>query len=172
MRRLLALLAFSAAAAFAQTPTVTSVTNSQSYGIQLCPGLVATVFGTNFGTATANVTVKVGTLSAFVGPVTASQFSVVIPYGASVGATTLTVTVSGVASAPFPITLSAVSPFFDTQSGSGSGLATVYDVSAANALVTAAAPAHVGDAVFAYAVGLGPTNPPTPDEANGLAPAT
>jgi uncharacterized protein (TIGR03437 family) len=172
MRRLLTLLAFSAAAAFAQTPTVTSVTNSQSYGTQLCPGLVATVFGTNFGTTTANVTVKVGTLSAFVGPVTASQFSVVIPYGASVGATTLTVTVSGVASAPFPITLSAVSPFFDTQAGSGTGLATVYDVTAANALVTAAAPAHVGDAVFAYAVGLGPTNPPTPDEANGLAPAT
>ena len=173
MLRLSALLAFSAVAVFAQTPTISSVVNAESYGTQLCPGVVATIFGANFGTSATNISVSVGTNPAFVGgTVTATQFSVIIPFASSAGATTLTVTVGGVASAPFNITISAVAPYLDTQNASGSGLAAVYDVTAGTTLVTAANPAHAGDAVVAYAVGLGPTTPATPDTANGLAPAT
>jgi succinate-acetate transporter protein len=50
MLRISALLLTLSAAAFAQAPTVTAVVNFSSYGNQLCPGLLATVYGTNFGT--------------------------------------------------------------------------------------------------------------------------
>ena len=53
MLKTVALLAFSAAA-FAQ-PTVTAVVNSTNYLPQLCPGMFASVYGTNFGTNAANV---------------------------------------------------------------------------------------------------------------------
>jgi uncharacterized protein (TIGR03437 family) len=100
-------------------------------------------------------------------PVIATQFSLVLPIGASIGSTTLTVTVGGVASAPFNVTLSAFAPYFLTQDSSGMGLASVYEVNG-NTKVTPTAPAHSGDSLFAYAVGLGATNPPTP---TGAAPA-
>jgi len=171
MLRFVVILAFSAAAAVAQTPTVTAVVNSASFSPQLCPGLAAAVLGSNFGTSVASVSVSVGGKAAYVTFASATQLNVIIPFGASTGASTLTVTAGGVASVAFNITLSAVSPYFSTQNGGGSGLATIVDITAGNALVTAAAPAHAGDAVSGYAVGLGPTNPVTPDAANGLAPA-
>jgi uncharacterized protein (TIGR03437 family) len=168
MNRLLqlsSLLAFSAAA-FAQ-PTVGGVLNAASNGTQLCPGLLSTVYGSNFGTNAAAVSVSVGGSAGFVvAPVTATQFSVVLPATAAPGATTLTVTVGGVASAPFNITLAAYSPSFLTQNSSGMGLAAVYETTG-NTLVTPTAPAHTGDNVYIYAVGLGATNPPV---ATGAAP--
>lgn len=161
------------AGAFAQTPTVAAVVNGASFGTQLCPGLVATVYGTNFGTSTSSVTVSVGGKAAYVfSPVVATQMNVQIPFEVSTGATTVVVTVGGVQSAPFSVTISAVAPYFITTGGTGTGLATVTDASAGNALVTAAAPAHGGDALVVYAVGLGPTSPATPTAANGLASAT
>ncbi|MGA2114711.1 MAG: IPT/TIG domain-containing protein [Bryobacteraceae bacterium] len=169
MLKTIALLAFSAAA-FAQ-PTVTAVVNAESFGTQLCPGLVAVVYGSNFGTSVAAVSVNVGTLPAYVGVVTAGQINVILPFAAPTGATTLTVTVGGVPSAAFPITLSAVSPYFLTAGGSGAGLAAVYETTSGS-VVTAAAPAHNGDSLVAYAVGLGPTNPATSTTATGLTPAT
>jgi uncharacterized protein (TIGR03437 family) len=176
MRRIFALLAFSGLAAFAQTPTITAVVNAASFGTQLCPGLLATVYGTNFGTSAASASVSVGGKPGYVFTAigySATQIDVQIPFEAAIGATSITVTVGGTASAPFSITLSAVSPYFQTQSGSGTGLASVYDASAANALVTAAAPAHPGDALFAYVVGLGPTSPATAtNPSTGLAAAS
>jgi len=158
MKRLL--LAFSAVAAFAQTPTVSAALNGASYSTQLSPGLFTTIYGTNFGTSAAAVSVSVGGSPAFViAPVVANQINAVIPIGAPTGATTLTVTVGGVASAPFNITLGAYSPAFLTQNNSGTGLASVYEVTG-NAVVTPTAPAHSGDNVFMYAIGLGPTTPP------------
>lgn len=154
------LLSCFAAAAIAQTPTVSAVVNSSSYAPSLCPGLLATIYGTNFGTNAAAVSVRAGGAAAYVFPtITANQFSVVLPTTTPVGATTLTVTVGGVASAPFNITLSAYSPSFLIQGGAASGLASVYE-STGNTLVTLAAPAHAGDLVYVYAIGLGATNPP------------
>jgi uncharacterized protein (TIGR03437 family) len=154
------LLTCFAAAAWAQTPTVSAVVNSSSYAPPLCPGLLATIYGTNFGTNAAAVSVTVGGAAAYVLPaITANQFSVVLPASIPVGATTLVVTVGGAASAPFNITLSAYSPSFLIQNSAGSGLAAVYE-STGSTLVTQAAPAHSGDAVYTYAIGLGATNPP------------
>jgi len=148
-----------ASVASGPTPTVTGVQNAASFSSQLCPGLLATIYGSNFGTTAANVSFTVGGKPGYViPPVTASQLLVELPFEASTGATTLTVTVGGVQSAPFNITLSAVSPAFFTQNSSGSGLAVV---TAAGAPVTLTSPAHNGDALLAYAVGLGPTSPPT-----------
>src|ERR1035437_10308274 len=55
MHRTLAFLALCSAAAFAQTPTVTAVYNGYCYSTTLCPGLVAILTGTNFGTNGSNV---------------------------------------------------------------------------------------------------------------------
>jgi uncharacterized protein (TIGR03437 family) len=174
MLRSSGLLALFAAVTFAQTPTVTAVVNAESYLTQLCPGLVVAIYGSNFGTNAANVSVSVGGKTGYVYTqgILATQMDAQIPFEVPTGATTLTVTVGGVQSAPFNITLSAVSPSFLPLNGSGSGLATAYDASAANAVVTLTAPAHDGDAMVANAVGLGPTSPPTPTSTTGLAPAT
>ncbi len=154
------LLSCFAAATLAQTPTVSAVVNSSTYAPLLCPGLLATIYGTNFGTNAAAVSVSVGGAAAYVFPtITANQFSVVLPTTIPVGATTLTVTVGGVASAPFNITLSAYSPSFLIPNGAASGLAAVYE-STGNTLVTQTAPAHPGDLLYVYAIGLGATTPP------------
>ncbi len=144
-------------------PTVTSVLNGVSLGTQLCPGLNATINGTNFGTNAANVVVTIGGLNAPIlnGALTDKQVSVQIPFELSAGATTVTVTVNGQPSAAFPITLTATAPAFLTQNGTGTGLATAYPGAGGN-LITLSAPAHTGDVVLAYAAGLGPTNPATP----------
>ncbi|MGO9894451.1 MAG: IPT/TIG domain-containing protein, partial [Bryobacteraceae bacterium] len=126
MLKTVALLAFSAAA-FAQ-PTVTAVVNSTNYLPQLCPGMFASVYGTNFGTNAANVSVTVGGKPAYVyaSSLVATQFAIEIPFEVSPGATTLIVTVSGAQSAPFNITLATYAPSFLTQNSTGSGPATVY----------------------------------------------
>src|ERR1019366_5185568 len=81
MLRIVALLAFSAAA-FAQTPTVTAVVDGTNYLPQLCPGMVATVYGSNFGTDSANVSVAVGGKPGYVYPNTPipTQFLVELPF--------------------------------------------------------------------------------------------
>jgi uncharacterized protein (TIGR03437 family) len=67
--------------------------------------------------------------------------------------------VGGVASAPFPITLSAYAPALLAENGAAAGLAAVYE-STGNTLVSPTAPAHSGDNVIVYAIGLGATTPP------------
>jgi uncharacterized protein (TIGR03437 family) len=168
MVRIVALLAFSTVA-FAQTPTIASVVDSTNYQAQLCPGMLATVFGTNFGSTVSAVSVTVGGVSAYVDPgfLAPTQFSFEIPFELTPGPTTVVVTAGGVQSAPFNITLATYAPSIETLNGSGSGLATV--VTGAGKPVTLAAPAHPGDVLTLYAVGLGPTNPAT---ATGLAPAS
>ena len=160
IKRISVLFVCFAASVLAQ-PTVTGVINAASYGTQLCPGLIIDIYGSNFGTNASAVSVSVGGNPALVlSPVTASQFSVVLPFGTALGATNLTATVAGVTSAPFNITLSAYAPAFVVQNNAVTGLADVYE-STGNTLVTQTAPAHSGDLLFVYAVGLGATSPAT-----------
>lgn len=167
MLRIAALFAAFSAVAFAQTPTIAAVVNGASYGTTLCPGLLATVYGTNFGTNVSNVLINVGGNKAYVIGAFTSQIEVQLPFEAPTGPTTLTVTVGGVASTPFNITLSVVSPYFLTQNAAGTGLASV--VEASGTTVTTAAPAKPGDTLSGFAVGLGATSPTTP---TGVATAT
>jgi uncharacterized protein (TIGR03437 family) len=164
--RVLVFLAVSAAA-FAQTPTVTAVVNGASYGTQLCPGLEVTIYGSNLGTSTANLSVTVGGVSGYIIPGTAfnSQVGAQLPYNISTGPTTLIVSVtsggSTVPSAPFSVTISAVSPYFTTQSAAGSGPGSFVENSTGTR-VTLATPANPGDNLYGLAVGLGATNPASP----------
>ncbi|HUJ49819.1 MAG TPA: IPT/TIG domain-containing protein [Bryobacteraceae bacterium] len=154
-------------------PTITSVTNSVSLGTQLCPGLTATVNGTNFGANAADVLVTIGGLNAPIlnATVTSKQFSIQIPFELSPGPTTLAVTVSGAPSLPFPIALAATAPAFLTQGGVSAGLAAAYPAAGSNQNTPVGfnTPARPGDALRASAVGLGSTTPATP---TGKAPAT
>ncbi len=102
MLRLVAILAFPALV-FAQIPTVSSVVNIANSAVALCPGMVATVSGSNFGSNGALISVEVGGVPAYVyaSYVTSTQFQVEIPYELTAGPTTLTVTVGSISSAPF-----------------------------------------------------------------------
>jgi uncharacterized protein (TIGR03437 family) len=163
MKKLLLVVFAGAGGLLAQTPTVTAVLNTAEVpaGIQdtrLCPGIIATIFGTNFGSAASNVTVTVGGTkgATFTGQVTPNQMNVQISFDAPVGATSLIVTVGGAASAPFNVTLAQVAP---TVGYTAPGAPALYNVKFAQ--VTASAPANPGDTLVLYAGGLGPTNPPT-----------
>lgn len=142
-------------------PTVTGVSNAGDFSSHLAPGLLAAVFGTNFGSGPASgVTVTVGGKQAYVVFVAANQLTIQLPTDAPTGPTTLTVTIAGASSTPFPVTLDSTAPAILSANGSGTGLGLIR--TAANVNVTSSAPAKPGDNLVAYAVGLGATNPPTP----------
>ncbi len=148
-------------AAAGPTPSITSVVNTADFSTHLSPGVLATIFGTNFGSGPASsATVLVGGKSAAVLSVTANQMNVQIPVDAATGATTMTVAVNNVTSAAFNLTLDSYAPALFTANGLGTGLALV--LAANSSKVTAAAPANAGDTLSAFADGLGPTTPPTP----------
>ncbi|HUJ50297.1 MAG TPA: IPT/TIG domain-containing protein [Bryobacteraceae bacterium] len=148
-------------AAWAQnTPTISSVLNAFSFSTNICPGTLAAIYGSNFGSSSSAVSISVGGKPGYVVAATPSQINVQIPFEAATGQTTLTVTVSGAPpSAPFPITLNATAPAFDSVDGSGSGSGVFTDPK--GAVLTSTAPASPGEAMTAYVIGLGVTNPPT-----------
>ncbi len=163
-----AILIAGSATAQVTAPTVAGVSNGADFTSHLAPGILAVVFGTNFGSGpTSSVTVSVGGKQTYVVAVTPAQLTVQIPTDTPAGATSLMVTVGGTSSAPFPVTLDAVAPAIFTANGTGSGLGLIR--TPANVTVTSVAPAKPGDNLVAYAIGLGPTNPPTP---TGSAPTT
>jgi len=158
--RLLAVFALACMAAWAQTaPTIAAVQNVYDYSTNLCPGILAIVYGTNFGTTASAVTITVGGKPGYVASASASQLLAQIPFEISPGSTSMIVTVGGTNSVAFPITVAAVAPSFPTVNSSGSGSG-IFD-SAAATVLTSAAPAKPGDIVSAFVVGLGATNPPT-----------
>ena len=150
-------LAFAAAA---QTPTVSSVVNEGSFTTQLCPGALAYVYGANFGTDATKVTVTVAAKPAYVISIMASQLIVQIPFEATTGATTLTITVNGVAAPPFNITLATYARRYSRKTERPAGLGDIF-ASTSN-VVTPAAPAKPGDALTAFTGGWGPPFQPHP----------
>jgi len=163
MKNLFLLILAGAGALVAQTPTVTAVVNTAELngGIEdtrLCPGIIATILGTNFGSSSSNVTVTVGRTNAAPVQVSPNRIDVQISFDATVGKPWLTVTVGGIASTPFIITLTGVAP---TVGLTGPSAVDIF--SAMNVQVTAAAPAHPGDTLILYGAGLGQTNPATTD---------
>ena len=166
MLRLLPVL-FLGVIAFAQTPTVTGALNSADYGPRLCPGVLASIFGTNFGSTASAVSVTLGGKAAYVAGVTPSQMTVQFPVDAPTGAGSLVVTVNKVASAAFSVTLLDYAPALYTSGGTGSGPGLIRTL--AGTAVSGSAPANPGDTLSVYAAGLGATNPATP---TGTAPAS
>ncbi len=164
--RFLTILCLATAGAWAQAPTVSSVLNTFDFSTNICPGVLASIFGTNFGSSTSGVSFTVGGKPGFIVAVTPNQINAQIPFEAAPGATTIIVTVAGTASAPLSITLASVAPAFFTVDGSGSGGSLI--TNAASVPYTSPAPASPGTTVVGYLTGLGVTTPATP---TGQAPA-
>ena len=157
----------------AAAPTVAGVLNAADFSSHLSPGLLVAVYGSNFGSGPASsVTATAGAKQAFVVAVTLTQLTLQLPVDAPTGATSLIVTIGGVSSAPFAITLDAFAPAIFTANGSGTGPGLFRN--AANVTITTTSPAHPGDSLVAYMIGLGPTNPavPTGSSAAGQSPTT
>jgi uncharacterized protein (TIGR03437 family) len=149
-----------AAAAFAQAPTINGVASTADFSPNLCPGEPASIFGSNFGSDKSAVKVTFGGNQAYVIVATPSQINLQIPFEAATGDQNVVVTVGSSASAPFKVTLRSYAPKFFTQNGAGTGPASAY-TNPGGVLITEKAPAKLGDALLAYAVGLGPTSPAT-----------
>ncbi|HLG97479.1 MAG TPA: IPT/TIG domain-containing protein [Bryobacteraceae bacterium] len=158
---ILAILSFGSVVALGDTPTVASVLNGVDFTTHLSPGVLATIYGNNFGSSIPAVSVSVGGRPGYIIAVSPNQINAQIPTEASTGSQNLIVTVAGSASAPFAITLDAASPAFFTLGGAGSGVALAFNAKS-NAMLTSTAPAKPGDAVSVYLTGLGATTPPTP----------
>ena len=96
-------------------PTITSVVNAADGSARLSPGALATVTGMNLG---ASVTASVGGKPAVVSAAGVNQVTIQIPVDAVIGNTSLAITVGGLASAPFAISLDAYAPalFGDARS--------------------------------------------------------
>jgi uncharacterized protein (TIGR03437 family) len=144
------------------TPTVTGILNGADYTTHICPGALVQIYGTNFGATASSVTFTVGGKQGFVANVVGGNTLVVqLPMDAPTGiATPLIVTVSGTASVPFNVTLDAYAPAIFSTDGSGTGPGRI--LTANNAKITTSSPAHAGDTVVVFAVGLGATNPAAP----------
>jgi uncharacterized protein (TIGR03437 family) len=142
-------------------PSISGVINAADASTRLCPGVLGSVFGSNFGTGPASsVSVTVGGKSASVLTVTPNQLLIQMPVDAAVGATTITAKVNGATSAALNVTLDNYAPAFFTADGSAEGVGRI--LTSTSARVTPAAPANSGDTLSAFAVGLGATTPATP----------
>jgi uncharacterized protein (TIGR03437 family) len=164
MKKLILLSCFGAGVVMAQVPPapmIASVVNNYiTTSSVLCPGLLATVYGSNFGTSSGSgnpnsVTVTVGGEPAFVVGATPTQVNVQLPFDISTGPTTLTVALGGITSAPFNVTISAVAPTLPTVASSTAGL--FYNTK--GTLISSTVLANPGDTLTLYATGLGATNP-------------
>jgi uncharacterized protein (TIGR03437 family) len=148
-------------------PTLAAVRNAFSLTTDLSPGALVNIYGSNFGSTSSAVSVTVAGKSAYIVFVSPIQVTVQIPFDASPGNTTLTVSVSGANSAPFNVSLAAYAPAFSTVSGTGTGLATVLTTKGVQ--FTSAAPASPGDVAVVILTGLGQTNPTA---VTGITPAS
>ncbi|MGH9632208.1 MAG: hypothetical protein ACRD7E_28210, partial [Bryobacteraceae bacterium] len=149
----------SAVSAFAQAPQVNSVVNFASVDNRLSPGSLAIVTGSGFaaGTPTATVTQGANVRSAWVSPTNANQLTVQIPVDAVAGPATFQVTVAG-SSASIAINLSNYAPGVLSRDSTGTGTGSFLHVN--NGLsVGLRNPAVPGETIYAFVVGLGPTNP-------------
>lgn len=154
-------------------PAVVGVQNAADFSTRLCPGVIAVVYGSNFGSGPASsVTVTVSGKAAYVETVTPSQITLQLPVDASPGSNSLVVTTGGASSSPFAISLDAYAPTIFSADGSGSGAGLIRNTS--NVSITTTAPSKPSDSLVLYGIGLGPTNPtlPTGASAAGQAPTT
>jgi uncharacterized protein (TIGR03437 family) len=161
MKKLFLLFCASAVVLLAQAPTITGVVNTEvQTSSVLCPGLLASIYGTGFGSGSvSSVVVLVGGQKGFVVAVTPNQVNVELPFNAPLGPTTVVVTTGGGTSAPFNVTISAVAPTLVLTPGSTS-LGLFYTLK--NAEVSYTNLANAGDTLVLYATGLGATTPAAP----------
>jgi uncharacterized protein (TIGR03437 family) len=163
MKKVVLLFSAGAIGLFAQAPTITAVVNTEAttQNAPLCPGILATIYGTAFGSSASAITVTVGGESAYVlpgmGEVSPTQINVQLPYDVSAGPAKVVVTVGGSASAPFSITLQTEAPTLAIYPQLG-GIGGFLDAQAK--YISNSNLANPGETLTMYPTGLGPTNPP------------
>lgn len=163
MKKLVLVVFAGAVGLMAQTPTIASVINTESptqtQSAPLCPGILATIYGTGFGSSASAVTVSVGNQPAWVnngpGGVIPKQIDIQIPYDVPAGQAFVVVTVGGVSATPFSITLQTAAPTLPLASGTPYGIF----ANLKGAFLSSSTLANPGDTVSLYATGLGATNP-------------
>ncbi len=157
MKKLLLLICASAGLLLAQAPTVLSVINSESPTSehQLCPGLLASIYGTRiwFGRC-VHCRGSGGGKNAYVIAVTPTQVNVQLPFDAPVGATTVVVTTGAGTSAPLNITLAAVAPTLPVAPKTTIGIIS----NVKSSFLSRTTLGNPGDTLTLYAAGLGATN--------------
>jgi len=153
------------AAAFSQNPSVNFVLNGACFSGSLSPGVLASVFGSNFGNTTAGVSAIVGNKTAAVLTVQPTMINIQIPIDVPTGMQPITVARGGQVSPALGIPLEAYAPcIFVTNSGIfsndpnavGDGVFLGSD----SVMISRNRPALPGELISVQAVGLGATNPP------------
>jgi uncharacterized protein (TIGR03437 family) len=152
--RAAAILLVAACSAWAQAPSVTGIQNAFSNTPGISPGVIASIYGNNFGTDKSAVTVTVGGRAAYVFGLVNTQINVEIPIELAPGPVGITVSRGGTASPVFNATLDAFSPAVLSTGGNANLFLTDN--------FTQVAVVSPGDFVAATAVGLGPTKPLVP----------
>jgi len=183
-----ALLGFAVSSAFAQGPAITpgGVVNAASFvqGQPISAGSLVAIFGTSLApslaqassvplpTNLANVTVTINGMNAPLDFVSSGQINAQIPFEVA-GSPTVNVVVNnnGAASAPLAVTLGASAPGVFQFMGHAIAVSVNDPTSPAYGTIVAPSgsisglttfPAHVGDILYLYATGLGPTSPVIP----------
>jgi uncharacterized protein (TIGR03437 family) len=170
------------ACALLAQPTITDATNGASYlpnggpGGGIAQGAIFVVKGRNLGPATLvqnssfpipielagtrlRVTVGATVVDAFMIYASAGQLAAILPSNTPPGTGTVTAIVSGANSAPFPVTIVRATVGLFTLNTAGSGPAVITD--AEYNVITVASSAKPGQALIAWATGLGAA--PFPD---------
>jgi uncharacterized protein (TIGR03437 family) len=160
--RLFLLLSTTAAAAFAQSPSIISVVNGASFaGGALAPGSVASVFGSNLASGVAspsafplpayvaNASVYVNGVAAPILYASPSQINFQVPWEAGLGTGSVVVIANGVPSNQVNLQIASAAPgIFD-----GSAFNSAYGLKSA-------APLHAGEYLTILATGLGAVEMP------------
>ncbi|MBM3748662.1 MAG: hypothetical protein FJW34_23040, partial [Acidobacteria bacterium] len=167
-------------------PAIQVVVNGASFDNRLAPGVLATVIGSNLAGTTAQgqgsplptelggVSVQIGGKPGALTFISASQVTFQVPVDLPTGPATVQVErkvgAQTLRSAQVNVTLDKYAPGLFTVAGGGKGLG-LFMLSGGQ-IVGGCTTAKPGDTVFAFAVGLGPTNPVVPTGAapSGAAP--
>ena len=140
-------------------------------GTAVAAGSVVQIFGQQFGSATSSATLTNGqlptilngvsvTIGGIASPlyfVSPNQINAQLPAELAPGQYQIVVNANGVFSSPDTVNVAAVQPGLAADS---KGVVIAQDVNFQ--LLTATHPAHAGDVVILYLVGMGATNPPVP----------
>jgi uncharacterized protein (TIGR03437 family) len=182
--RLAALLLCACLAAVAQTPVIQAVFNQATMAAPVAPGVPILVNGTNLAAGVTdchgpNIPTICGSVSVTVDgravPVRLSYPTQVLTYVPTDQRTGIASVVvknhQGLTSAPFAVAVEQYAPGIQ-RLGDASGTMLGFFSDAYERVIGRANPASAGQEVTAYAVGLGPTNPPVPAGETGTAPAT
>jgi uncharacterized protein (TIGR03437 family) len=146
------------------------VANAASYAPRLSPGALASVFGTGFGSITAQpdsplpksvsgVAVNVNGKAAPIFYLSPGQINFQVPWATSTGAGSVTVNVNGGSSNSISVPVSAAAPGLFFDQASGAAIVQNSDFS----LNTSSNPAPRGGTIIAYLTGSGPLSPAQSD---------